>query len=164
MNHLEIFSFCTFYLVCFTGLMYLTPLGTWNMWNSTSTLPPLAYTFPGITIPAIGGVGPFGPYGTTPISINWFSTEFFVLLTGVILTLIVAISILNVKVVGTGLDLDVKQITTIVVGLIISLVIGGGLNAMLPVGTPFIVGFILIDPFVALMAYSVIVGSGMLQG
>lgn len=143
--HLYFITFCMFYFLFFTSILSITPLGTFPP-------PPLIFTFPAIVF------GPVTVVGATEYTVQW--AELAGLVIGAMLLIVIAVNLANVQVAGSGINIDAKQISTIIVGGIMSGLLGSTLNMMLPADMPIIVSLIFIWPFIGLLAYSIIVEAG----
>jgi hypothetical protein len=139
---MDIFEFCIFYVICFTALFSLTPLGTF---------PPRDISF---YFPSIAGVT--GAY-LWSFPWAWF-------IAGLSATAIVAIILIvvlgNIQVAATGPGINTKYLSTLVAGFTISAGLGVSLQQMLPGDVPPIATFLLVWVWIILLVYSVIIYAG----
>ena len=141
-NHMDIFEFCLLYIGCFTALLSLTPLGSF---------PPRDITY---TTPALFGFIPMMEW-----SIPWYA--FIGGLGTAAIASIITVSLLgNVTVAGSGVNLNVKYVSTIIAGFTISAGLGTTLTQMMPTSMPVIANFFLVWIWVVLLCYSVIIHAG----
>jgi len=139
---MKLTAFCLFYIIAFFALLGLTPLGSFPP-------PPLTFTMPAITI---GGV-PVSPEVT--YTVPWTRLMAFVVVRMV--AIVIAVNARNVKVMGSGLNVDARQLSKVIVGCTMSGLLGTTMTAMMPSDVPAIVTMFLVWPWVALLAYSIIV-------
>jgi phosphatidylglycerophosphate synthase len=145
-NHVDIFEFCMFYVVCFTALFSLTPLGEFPP-------RPITFTIPALTIASVD------VYPSTTWSIPWIN--FMVMLGTSGLLLIIAINLVsNIEVLGSGMSFNGKYLSTIVVGFIFGAGIGTSMIQMMPTDLPLLVSFFLVWVWVILLIYSVVMYAG----
>lgn len=140
-DHLNIAIICIAYIAFFFSMLALTPVGVYP-------IPDFQFSFGGITDANIGAMD---------ISISWGLLMTFFIVT--MLVVVVAINLLNTNIVGSGLNIDAKQLSTIVVGLIFSGMIGSTMQLMLT-DVPFIIGIFLIWIPIGILCYSVIMDVG----
>ena len=149
-NHVEIFEFCIFYVVCFTALMYITGFGLF---------PPRPIEF---TIPAIDLAG-HHLYGPVTLSIPWMTFMLVLGTTGILAAiLITALSGLSFSVLGTGVSwkFDGKYVATLVVGFVCAAGLGVSMTQMLPNDIPLLVSFFLVWVWVILLVYTIFTFAG----
>jgi len=149
-NHMEIFSFCLFYLFCFTALFSLTPLGTF---------PPrdIVFSLPGLSLAGVNII-PSQTY-----AMPWLSFISAMAIGG--LLLIIAVSLLSnisFTVLGTGVswNFNAKYVCTILIGFIVGGGLGISMTQMMPIGMPLLVTFFLIWVWIILLIYSIIMYAG----
>ena len=149
-SHMEVFEFVLFYIMSFTALFSLTPLGSF---------PPRPITF---TIPAIS-LAEITLIPQTTYTFPWVTFISVMSISG--LALVIAISLLsNVSftVLGTGVswNFNAKYVSTILMGFIVGGGLGITMTQMLPTGIPVIPQFFLVWVWVILLIYSVIMYAG----
>jgi hypothetical protein len=139
--HMQIFTFCVFYIICFTALFSLTPLGTF---------PPRDIT---ITVPGINGV--IGGFTWTIPWVDIMATLCIIALSSIIAIVIIG----DVSAVTVSLNINTQYLCTIIVGVVFSLAIGVTLTQMMP-PMPLIPQFFLVWIWCIFLVYSVIMYAG----
>jgi hypothetical protein len=147
---MEVFEFSVFYVLCFTALFSLTPLGHF---------PPrdIIFTTPGLFLGTIQLVAPMY------FDIPWVQSIVVIGVAG--LALIVGLSLIsNVSftVLGTGVswNFNAKYVCTIVMGGVMAGGLGVTMSQMLPTDVPLLVTFFLVWVWMLLLIYSVIMYAG----
>lgn len=149
-SHMDIFEFCIFYVVCFSALFSLTPLGSF---------PPrdIVFSTPGLSL--LG----YTIFGAVTWDIAWTS---FIMVLGVsILIAVFVISLasnVNVTILGTGVSWNYngKYVSTLVVGMIMAGGLGVSMSQMMPSGMPIMASFFLVWIWVVMLVYSVYLWAG----
>lgn len=149
-NHVDMFEFCLFYVLCFTALLYITGFGLFPP-------RPLEFTIPAITL---AGLHLFGPVTFT---IAWIAFMLILGTTGILAAiLITALSGMSFTVLGTGVawKFDGKYVATLVIGFISAGGLGVSMTQMLPSDIPFLVTFFLVWVWVILLGYTIFTFAG----
>jgi len=149
-NHMDIFEYSVFYVVCFSALFSLTPLGSF---------PPrdICFTTPSLYL------GDIKLIDAQYFAIPWVNSVIVLGVTG--LALIIALSLIsNVSftVLGTGVswNFNAKYVSTIIMGFVVSGGLGVTMTQMLPLDMPLLVTFFLVWVWMILLLYSVIMYAG----
>ena len=149
-NHMDIFTFCLFYLICFTALFSLTPLGSF---------PPrdIIFALPGISLAGVELIPP------TIYDFPWVTFISVMAIGGI--ALIIAISLVSnvsFEILGTGVswNFNGKYVCTILMGFIVGGGLGISMTQMMPIGMPLLVQFFLVWVWIILLVYSVIMFAG----
>ena len=115
------------------------------------TFPPPDFTF---ELPGFARIGIERQVYTVP----WTGMLAFVAL--VCVGLIIFLNLVNVEIAGTGLNIDSKYISTIIIGVIMSGFLGYTLVGAFPVDTPFMVTIMFAWIPIILLLYSMIYRAG----
>lgn len=149
-NHMDIFTFCLFYVICFTGLFSLTPIGSF---------PPrdIVFTLPGLSLAGIDLIP------ATIYVLPW--VNFISAMAIGALMLIIAVSLLSnisFTILGTGVswNFNSKYVSTILVGFMVGGGLGISMSQMMPIGMPLVVNFLLVWVWIILLIYSIAMYAG----
>lgn len=147
---MDVFEFCTFYILCFSALFSLTPLGSFPPRDIGFTTPPLY-------------LGDVKLIDAQAFLIPWVNSIIVLGVAGV--SLIIALSLISnvsFSVLGTGVswNFNAKYVSTIIMGVVVSGGLGISMTQMLPASMPLVVTFFLVWVWMILLLYSVIMYAG----
>jgi len=146
---MDIFEFCIFYVICFSALFSLTPLGVF---------PPrdISFTIDGVTFAG------FVLWAPQYFCIPWVMSILILGLGSIIFIVALQIIPTSATVLGTGVQFPTnrKYLGTVVLGIGVSGGLGITMNQMLPASMPLPVTFFLVWVWMILLLYSVIIYAG----
>lgn len=142
MAHILIFASILIYI----ALFYIT-----GSFSGLLTFPPPPFTFEFLGFSELG-------LGRAIYVVPWTGMLLFI---GVVcITMVILLNLVNLEVLGTGLKLDAKHISTLVIGMIMTGFIGYTLAGAFPVTTPFMVTILMVWIPIILLGYSMIYQAG----